>query len=172
MATVTTKTSVATTAITLDLSSLATSSTFVGGVESAEVDNSTNCFLDAIVYVKGIVGHASTAPTVGQQIVVYVWGAKESLGTTAIDVLDGTSSTETLGHASVLNSLKFVAAPTVTVATAALTYYVQPFSVAAALGLPVLPKFWGIFVAHNHNGSLGASNNSLFSFEPVTLTNT
>jgi hypothetical protein len=82
----------ANTAITLDLSSLGTSSTFLAGVESGEIDNTTNKFIDALVNVKGIIGHASTAPTIGQQIVVYVWGADTSLGTTAIDVLDGTAS--------------------------------------------------------------------------------
>ena len=154
------------TAIGLDLSSLATSSTFLAGQESDQVDNTTNKYMDALVFVKGITGHASTAPTVGQVIQVYLWGSTVSLATTAIDTLDGTTSAETLAHASVLNSLRFVAAPTVTVASAALSYYVQPFSVAQRFG-GVLPPFWGIFVAHNHTGALGASNNSLFSYRGI-----
>jgi hypothetical protein len=75
----------ANTAITLDLSSLGTSSNFVAGVESGQIDNTTDKYIDAIVNVKGITGHASTAPTIGQQIVVYVWGADTSLATTSID---------------------------------------------------------------------------------------
>jgi hypothetical protein len=171
MATVLTQTYSANTAITFDLSSLGTSSTFVAGQESSQIDNTTTQYVDAIVNVKGITGHASTAPTVGQMIQLYVWGADTSLATTAIDVLDGTGSAETLGHVSVLNSLRFVAAPTVTVATAALLYYIQPFSVAQLFG-GVMPKFWGLFVAHNHTGALGASNNTLFSFNGITYTNT
>ena len=171
MATVLTQTYSANTAITLDLSSLATSSTFVAGIESGEINNTSNMYVDAIVNVKGITGHASTAPTVGQMIQLYVWGADTSLGTTTIDTLDGTSSTETLGHVSVLNSLRFAAAPTVTVATAALVYYIQPFSVAQLFG-GIMPKYWGLYVAHNHTGALGASNNSLFSYNGITYTNT
>ena len=121
--------------------------------------------------MKGITGHASTAPTIGQTINVYVWGSKESLATTAIDVLDGTTSAETLSHVSILNSLRFAGAASVTMATAALVYYIQPFSVAALFG-GVMPKFWGIYVAHNHNGALGATNNTLFSFDGITYTNT
>lgn len=155
-----------TTTIALDLSSLATSSTFVAGIESAEIDNTSNKYVDCIVQSKGIVGHASTAPTVGQMIAVYVWGSDTSLATTPLDTLDGTSSTETLSHISVLNSLRFAAAPTVTVATAALSYYVLPFSVAALFG-GVMPKYWGLFVAHNHTGALGSSNNNLFTYTGV-----
>ena len=171
MATILTQTYSANTAITFDLSSLATSSTFVAGRESTQIDNTSTMYVDAIVNVKGITGHASTAPTIGQMIQLYVWGADTSLATTAIDVLDGTDSAETLAHVSVLNSLRFAAAPAVTVATAALLYYIQPFSVAQLFG-GVMPKFWGLFVAHNHTGALGASNNTLFSFNGITFTNT
>lgn len=171
MATVLTQTYSANTAITFDLSSLGTSSSFVAGRESTQIDNTSTMYDDCLVNVKGITGHASTAPTVGQYIGLWVWGADTSLATTAIDVLDGTDSAETLSHVSVLNSLKFAAAPTVTVATAALVYYIQPFSVAALFG-GVMPKFWGLYAAHNHTGALGASNNSLFSFNGITYTAT
>lgn len=166
-----TQTLSANTAITLDLSSLATSSTLLAGRESTQIDNTSTNYVDALVNVKGITGHASTAPTVGQYIGIWVWGADTSLATTAIDTLDGTDSAETLSHAAVLNSLRFAAAPAVTVATAALVYPVMPFSVASLFG-GVLPKFWGLFVAHNHTGALGASNNNLFSFNGVTYTST
>jgi len=171
MATVLTTTYSANTAITFDLSSLATSSTFVAGRESTQIDNTTTQYIDCIVNVDGITGHASTAPTIGQMIQLYVWGADTSLATTAIDTLDGTDSAETLGHVSVLNSLRLAAAPTVTVATAALVYYIQPFSVASLFG-GIMPKFWGLYCAHNHTGALGASNSGLFSFNGITYTNT
>ena len=166
---VTTQTLSANTAITFDISSLGTSSTFLSGRESTQVDNTSTNYLDALVNVKGITGHASTAPTVGQYIALYCWGADTSLATTAIDELDGTDSAETLSHASVLQSLKFVAAPTVTVATAGLVYYIQPFSVASLFG-GVMPKFWGLYLAHNHTGALAASQSGLFSFNGVTYT--
>lgn len=156
------------TAITIDPSSLAGSSTFVAGVESAEQSNASDLYLDVLVEGR-VTGHASTAPTVGQQIQVYVWGSNVSLGTTAIDVLDGTSSAETLGHVAVLQSLRLAAVSTVTVATAALTYYILPFSVAALFG-GQMPIFWGIYVAHNHTGTLAASQSNLFFKTGITVT--
>lgn len=153
--------------ITMDVSSLATSSTFVAGLESGEIDNTSNRFMDAIVNVAGINGHASTAPTVGQMIRLFVWGGGVSLATTPIDTLDGTSSGETLSHVSVLNSLHEVPAAVVTVATANLKYYFQPFSVCEILGLRVLPRFWGLFLAHNHTGALAGSQPGLFTYDGV-----
>ena len=151
------------TAITFDISSLGTSSTFLAGRESTEIDNTTNKYIDCLVNVDGITGHASTAPTVGQYIGLWVWGADTSLETTPIDVLDGTDSAETLAHASVLNSLRFAGSASVTVATAGLVYYIQPFSVASLFG-GVMPKFWGLFLAHNHTGALAATQSGMFSY--------
>lgn len=158
-----------TTAITLDVSSLGTSSTFVAGRESTQIDNTSDLFVDAIVTCDGISGHASTAPTIGQYIGVWVWGSDVSLATTPIDVLDGTDSAETLGHVSVLNSLKLAAAPAVTVATANLKYWVPAFSVAQLFG-GVMPKFWGLYVAHNHTGALAASQSGIWAYTGVKYT--
>ena len=151
------------TAITFDVSGLGPSSTFLAGRESSEVDNTTNKFNDVIVNCDGILGHASAAPTVGQQIVLYAWGSDVSLATTPIDVLDGTDSAETLGHVSVLNSLRFVAAPTVTAATAGLKYWIMPFSIAALFDGNV-PKFWGLYLSHNHTGALAGSQSGIWSY--------
>ena len=148
--------------ITLDLSSLGTSSTWVAGVESNEIDNTTNKYMDVMVESDGIVGHASTAPTVGQQINVYVWGADTSLATTPIDQLDGTASAETI-TATALANLRVGAVLPVVTATAALSYFCLPFSVASLFG-GIMPKYWGLYVAHNHTGALGASNNTKFRF--------
>ena len=171
MATVLTQTLSANTAITFDLSSLASSATFVAGRESTQIDNTATNYDDAIVNVQGILDHASTAPTIGQLIQLRVWGANVSLATTAIDVLAGVDAARTLGHASVLNALKLAAAPDVTVATAALKYWIQPFSVAQLFG-GNMPKFWGLFLSHNHNGALAAAQTGLFSFNGVTYTAT
>ena len=171
MATILTTTYSSNTAITFDISSLGTSSTFVAGRESTQIDNTSTQYVDCLVNVDGITGHASTAPTVGQLIALYAWGADTSLATTAIDVLDGTDSAETLSHVSVLNSLRFAGAAAVTVATAGLVYYIQPFSIASLFG-GVVPKFWGLYLAHNHTGALAASQTGLFSFNGITYTST
>lgn len=144
MATTTTNYSSNTT-ITMDLANLASSSTFVAGRECSEVDNTTNKYVDAIVSGKISVG---TTPTANTQINVYVWGADTSLGTTALDTLDGTDSAETLTNTGILANLRLGAVLTVLATTSDIAYLVLPFSVAALFG-GVMPKFWGLFVAHN-----------------------
>ena len=151
----------ANTAITLDLSSLGTSSTFIAGRESTQIDNTTNKYHDAIVMSDGITG-GSTAPAVGQLIAVYAWGSDVSLATTAIDTLVGTDAARTI-TATTLAALRLLAPIPVVTATGSLVYRMQPTSVAALFG-GVLPKFWGLFVAHNHTGALAAGNSAKFEF--------
>lgn len=135
----------ANTAITMDLANLASSSTFLGGRESSQIDNTTNKYMDAMVSGQISVG---TTPTANTQIVVYVWGADTSLATTALDVLDGTDSAETLTNTGILANLRVGAVLPVFAATSDIAYLVLPFSVAALFG-GLMPKFWGLFVAHN-----------------------
>ena len=170
MATVTTVTYSANTAITFDLSSLAASTSFLSGRESTLIDNTSTQYVDALVSVLGITDGA-TAPVVGQMIQLYVWGANVSPGTTAIDTLVGTDGARTLTHDSIRQALKFAAAPLVTVATASLVYYIQPFSVAVLFGGD-MPKYWGLFAAHNHAGALAAAMSAKFSFNGITYTST
>lgn len=133
------------TTITMDLANLASSSTFIAGRESSEIDNTTNKYVDAIVRGSVSVG---TTPTVNTVIAIYVWGANTSLGTTAIDVLDGTDSAETLTNTGVLYTLRRLASIDVLAATSDIAYPVLPVSVASRFG-GVLPKYWGLYVAHN-----------------------
>jgi len=169
MATILTQTYSANTAITLDLSSLGQSTTFVAGRESTQIDNTSTQYIDAIVNVLGITGSASSA-TVGQGINIYVWGADTSLATTAIDTLDGTDSAETITLPT-LQSLRLVARAFTTVTTASQVYYFMPFSIAQQFG-GVMPKFWGLFVATDLTGGLAAAMSGKFSFNGITYTNT
>jgi len=158
------------TAITLDVSSLVTSSTGLGGYESNEIDNTTNLYVDAVVTCDGITGHASTAPVAGQYIAVYVWGSDVSLATTPIDTLDGTASAETLASTAFLNGgLVLAAQSVVTDTTAARKFPIKPFAIAQFFG-GNMPKFWGLYVTHNHAGSLAASQSTMFSFNGITYT--
>lgn len=147
------------TTITMDLSSVATSATFIAGVESGEIDNTANKYVDALVSGKVTVG---TTPTANTFINIYLWGADTSLGTTAIDVLDGTSSAETLTNTGVLFMLRLAASIAVIATTSNVTYNVLPFSVRDLFG--AMPKFWGIFAAHNTGVNLNATNNNLFEY--------
>jgi hypothetical protein len=163
----TTVTYSANTAITFDISSLGTSSTWIAGRESTEINNTSTNYMDALVTVDGITGGA-TAPAIGQSINLYVWGADTSLGTTAIGALDGTDSAETI-TVELRDALRFAGAASVLAATGSLVYYIQPFSVAALFG-GVMPKYWGLFLAHNHTGALAAAQSGLFSFAGITYT--
>ena len=150
----------------MDLANLATSSTFVAGRESSQIDNTTNKYLDAMVSGTISVG---TTPTANTQIAVYVWAADTSLATTAIDALDGTDSAETLTNTGVLASLKRLAVINVLAATSDIAYPVLPSSVCAALGLLFLPKFWGLYVAHNTGANLRNTAVNTNSLEFVGL---
>lgn len=152
------------TAITMDLANLGSSATFVAGRESSQIDNTTNKFVDAIV--SGQVSVGSTAPTINTQINVYVWGADTSLATTPLDVLDGTDSAETLANVGIRDALRLGASINVPVNTTDFAYIVLPFSVASLFG-GVLPKFWGLFVAHNTGQNLRNNAVNTNSFEYV-----
>ena len=151
------------TTITMDLANLGTSATFVAGRESSEIDNTTNKYMDCLVSGKVSVG---TTPTANKTIAVYVWGAETSLATTALDVLDGTDSAETLTNTGILNALRFGAAVAVPAATSDQQYIVLPFSVASKFG-GVMPKFWGLFVAHDTAVNLRNTAVNTNSFEFV-----
>lgn len=151
------------TTITMDLANLATSSTFIAGRESSEIDNTSNKYMDAIVRGSVSVG---TTPTANTVIAIYVWGANTSLGTTAIDVLDGTDSAESLTNTGVLNTLKLGAAVGVIATTSDIAYPVLPFSVARLFG-GVLPKFWGLYVAHSTGANMRNTAVNTNSFEYV-----
>ena len=157
------------TALTMDISSLGTSSSLLAGIESVEVAGAD--VVDYLINVDPITGHASTAPTVGQKIEIWVWGADTTLATTPWDVLDGTSSAETLSHLAAKQAMCNIRNAVVTVATAAKTYPVRPFALSACFG-GVIPDFWGLFLTHNHTGALAASQAALFSYQTVTPTST
>lgn len=154
-------------AITLDLASLASSATFVAGRESSEIDNTTNKYMDALVKGRISVG---TTPTANTVIAVYVWGSDVSLATTGIDVLDGTDSAETLTNTGILNALRWGASIAVPAATSNVAYEILPFSVASRFG-GVMPKFWGLYVAHSTVAALRATTNTN-SLEYVGITYT
>lgn len=154
------------TAITMNMSALAASATFVAGRESTQVDNTSNLYIDAYVSGRFIVG---TTPTLPCQLNIYLWGSPVSLGTTAIGVLDGTDSDETLANTTVLtNSLALARFNPILVNTSDLTYYVSPFSVAPFFG-GVLPQFWGLFVAHNMTAALKTDAGNTDSFQYTGL---
>ena len=152
------------TSITMDLAALGSSATWVAGRESSQIDNTTNKYVDCQVSGKVSVG---TSPTANTVINIYVWGSDVSLATTAIDVLDGTDSAETLTNVGIRDALRIGASINVPAATSDVAYEVLPFSVADLFGS--MPRFWGLYVAHNTGVALrnNAVNTNSFKYVGV-----
>lgn len=153
------------TAITMDLSALASSATFVLGRESSQIDNTSNKYVDVLVSGTVSVGTPTASNT---SILIYVYGAETSLASVNLDVLDGTDSGATLTNTGILNALRLGAAINVPVTTTDVKYIVLPFSVAALFGGTV-PKFWGLFVSHNTGAALRTNAVNTNSFEYVGI---
>lgn len=155
------------TAITISLASIATSPTWVAGAESNLIDNTSNLYVDALVQGLVTVG---TTPTANTSILVFVWGSSVSPATTAIDVIDGTDSTETITSAGVRNSFMKLAAVLDVDSNTSNRGYPCSFSVAQLFG-GVLPPYWGLFVTHNTGVNLNSTGgNHVFSYRGVTYT--
>lgn len=154
--------------LTINLSSLASgaSGVFTAGRESTAVDNTTNLDLDHLVSGKIRTG---TSPTVSRSINIYAYANISSASGTPTypDVLDGTDSAETFTSANVMNSaVKFVASMSVD-ATSDRDYFFGPVSIASLFG-GQLPKFWGLYVAHDTAVALNATaGNHVISYERI-----
>lgn len=154
--------------ITMDLANLASSSGFTSGRESNEIDNTTNKYMDCLVKGRISVG---TTPTVNTVIAVYVWGSDVSLATVSIDVLDGVDSAESLTNTGILNALRWGASVAVPATTSDIAYEILPFSVASRFG-GIIPKFWGLYVAHSTGVNLRNTAVNTNSLEYVGITYT
>lgn len=141
--------------ITITLASTATSATRVAGAESTAVDNGTNLFVDALVSGKITTG---TTPTVSKQIDIWIYAAHDETPTYP-DVFDGTDSAETIGSENLRNAMLKLATTIVVDNTSDRTYWVAPFSVAALYG-GILPRRWGLFIAHDTAANLNATGSN------------
>lgn len=156
----------ASSALTITLASLATSSTWLAGAESDAVDNTTNKHLDYLLAGKITVG---TTPTASTEIRVYVVALEEDA--TWPDVFDGTGSAETVTSAGVGSGfLKLAAVMLVDATTSDRAYWFGPVSVASLFG-GVMPKKFVVFVTHNSGVNLNATGgNHAVNITPVYAT--
>jgi hypothetical protein len=145
-----------------DLDSLATSATWVAGLESNVITSAWHSALLA-----GRFKANNTAPTAGQ-IQVWVGGILNDTPTYP-DVFDGTGSAETVTSVDIRNSIMRQAAGIVTDTTSNRIYEFGPVSVAGLFGGDIPPKWW-VFVAHNMvqtlNTTTGAGGQCWYT--PVT----
>jgi len=162
MSTVTTTYGTRTT-ITIAPENVATSSTFVAGVESNVIDNTTDKAVDALV---SGVWTSGTTPTANTQVLIYVGALQDD--TTYPDVFDGTSSAETVTSVGVGQGfLKFGAILSVDSNTSNRAYSCAPFSVAQLFG-GVLPPKWFLFITHNTGvNSNSTAGNHVWKYLPI-----
>jgi hypothetical protein len=137
--------------LTNAIESLATSSTWVAGYESATVDNTSNLYLD---YIHDGYVTVGTTPTSGTEIRIYVVGCVD--GTNWPDVFDGTTSAETITSVGVRDGFAKLAAVMQCDSTTSNRAYPYTFSVAALFGGVVPPKYC-LFTTHNTGVNLNST---------------
>lgn len=115
---------------------------------SASIDNTSNDFLDSLVFVKVKSGSSSTSST--GTVNVYAYGSADG-GTTYSDGLSGTDAAATLTNPPNVRLIGVI-----NVVANSTTYEGGPFSVAAAFG-GILPDHWGIVIENKSGGTLDAS---------------
>ena len=152
--------------ITISPENVATSSTFVAGVESNVIDNTSNKYVDAIV---GGTWTCGTTPNQNSQVIIYV-GAIRDDAPTYPDVFDGTGSAETITSVGVGRGfLKRAVTIDVDSNTSNRAYDVL-FTVAELFG-GVMPNKWFLFITHNTGvNSNSTSGNHVWKYTGVTYT--
>jgi len=152
--------------VTITLASLGSDTTFLAGRESAEVDNSSNLYLDMALSGKITAG---TSPTASREIRVYLAAIMNDTPEWP-DVLDGTDSAETITSAEIRDSGLVLAASILTTNTSDRVYPFSCRSVAALFG-GVLPKKFVVFVTHSTGVALNATgSNHKISYYGITET--
>lgn len=137
--------------ITITIASLANNAARA----STAVDNGTNLFLDALVFLKIRSASASTSST--GSVVVYAYGTADA-GTTYTESASGTDAAITLTsptNARLIGVINVVANST--------TYNSGPFSVAAAFG-GTLPEKWGIIIQNLSGATLDSTGSNHAAF--------
>lgn len=141
-----------TTALTITLTGLATSSTLVAGRESTAVDNTTNVDEDHLVSGKITVG---TSPTGGR---IEVWAyapISNASGTPAYGKVTGSDAAVTFDSRNQLLSAMRLLWSTGVDTISDRTYFMPPSSIRAAFG--EVPSDWGIAVVHSSGVNLNAT---------------
>jgi len=133
------------TAVTITLASLASSAT--GGRESTAIDNTTNLYLDALVYCQ----IKLQAGSPGSDLSIYVYGYSSEDGTNYQDPVTGSDAAITLKDPTNLRIIGVIPTPD----SGGLTYKAV-FQVAHAFG-GQMPRKWGIVVRNYTNVTLSAT---------------
>jgi len=139
-------------AYTIDLTSLASSTTLVAGRESTAISNTSDLYSEYLVGGRITCG---TTPTVDKAIEVWLYGSVNDTPTYT-DVFDGTDSAETVTSVNVKKSSLRLLDRMFVDATASLVCWFGPVGIAQAFGGRV-PKNHGLFVTHDTVAALHAT---------------
>jgi len=157
-----------TTALTITLASLATSSTLLVGRESTAISNASDLYLDALVSGQIMTG---TSPTAGQ-IEVYVYGYTKIVSSTPTYPNPCTGSDAAITLTAETKMRLYLADSMTTNATSNVAYGIKPFGVAQFFG-NILPARWGIVVVHNTAVNLNStSTNHYIHYQGIKYTST
>lgn len=145
-------------AVTCTLASLASDTNLLAGRESAEIDNTSNKYLDYLLGGKVTTG---TSPTASRNIEVWLIPLAED--STYPDVFDGTDSNETATTRDMLASYGVCVANMLTTNTSDRTYWWGGVSARRAFN-GTLPKKFAVFVVHNTGVNLNStgSNHAIY----------
>lgn len=153
-----------TVAITCDISSLASSTSWAGRASTA-VDNTTNVDLDHLV--SGVI-KLGTSPTVSKTVSVYAYAPVKIVTGTATypDSITGTDAAKTMTSDNVARGCLVWLWSANTDATTGLNLYMPPRSIAQAFG--AMPPFYGLFVTHDSVAALDSTaGNHYFHYERI-----
>lgn len=156
---------VADAAFTMDLSALASSSTWLAGRESTWITNSSN-YLDVEITGSFISGTTPTSPA--EHRLYYLKSTEDT--PTYPDVFDGTDSAETLTNTNIRDSLLLGWSGTASTTTNVTYPCISALTLAQAFG--VVPKNYGLFFTHAHTAALktDAANTNSFYYRPIYAT--
>jgi hypothetical protein len=157
-----------TTALTITLASLATSSGLLVGRESTAITNVSNLYVDAMLSGQIMTG---TTPTVNTNIEVWLYGVTKHVASTPTyqSPVTGTDAAITFVAETKLKQL--VASWTVN-ATSNTAYSFSGVSVAALCG-GIMPIKWGVVVIHSTVAALHATaGNHWIMYQGIKYTNT
>ncbi len=171
MATVTTTTynsTTDTTALTITLASLATSSTLLVGRESTAISNASDLYVDALVSGQITTG---TSPTAGQ-IELYVYGYTKNVSSSPTYPNPCTGSDAAITLVAETKQRLYLADVITTNITSNTAYGIKPFGIAQFFG-GIIPIRWGIVVVHSSGVNLNATaGNHYIHYQGIKYTST
>jgi hypothetical protein len=142
----------ASTAMTITLASLASSSTFLVGRESTAIVNTTDLYVDGRIMVK--ITTSATAPTVDTEIRVYGVQPLDDTPTWP-DTMTGSDAGRTVTNAYILDSAFILLGATAVSAATAVGYPIRTLTLAEAFGF--VPKRFSVYVTQNTGQTLHAT---------------